>query len=232
MSIASFLLFLFALFPSEQAAKADKMPGQKPLMLIGDTFQFTPGAWGSYRIQDKAKNESYRMVISILDKEKKQKSGTSWMEVEVETKDNPTVVTRFLAEETPQGPGKLLKVIVQVQGYAPFNVPGKYFKGKNAEVGATVPAQIVRRLEKKSFPAAGRPVTGWEVEAEDQKGKRCRAVVSEEIAPIGIFEAETDEVKMSLIDWGAGAHTRITGTPRNFTIWILEQMANEMSKPK
>jgi hypothetical protein len=239
MSIAPFALFLSFLLSgpvsgpfllTAPAAKQEKIPGQKPLMIVGDAFQFTPGAWGAYEIRDSARNESYRMVIAIMEKEKKQKKGTTWMEIEVESKDNPTVVTRFLAEETPQGPGTLIEVVVQVQGYSPFKVPKKYFTGKNSQVGAPVSSQIVRRLEKKPFRIAGRTVLGWEVEAEDPKGNRTHAVVSEEVAPIGVIEAQTQEVKMSLLDWGTGARTRITGKPRGFTLWILEQMAKELGK--
>jgi hypothetical protein len=212
------------------ATAAEKIPGQRPMMIVGDTFQFIPGAWGRYNIVNKARNESYRMYISILPREKKQKPATSWMEVEIETRDNPKVVTRFLAEETHQGPGRLQKVIVQVQGYAPFNVPKKYFTGDNAQVAPVIPAQTLKRADKSLRTVAGRQVTAWEVEAEDAGGNRTRAIVSEEIPPIGIVEAESGDIQMTLEDWGTDAVSHITGTPRNFTVWILEQIANEMGK--
>ena len=223
------LLPLFVLI-AVHAGGAEKIPGQKPLLLIGDKFQFIPGSWAAYRIQDKTKNESYRMYIAVLDKNNKQKPPASWMEIGVESAGNPAVVTRMLAEETPQGPGKMLKVIVQVAGYAPFNVPKKYFQGKDAEVAPTVPAQIVKRLEKRTFTAGTRQVEGWEVEAEDAKGSRTRGVVSEEVLPIGVLEAETVDMKMSLEEWGMDARTRIQGKPRAFFLWILEQLVKDIGK--
>jgi len=225
-----YLLLPLLMLVTVHAGGAEKIPGQKPLLLIGDKFQFIPGSWAAYRIEDKVKSESYRMYIAVLDKDKKQKPPASWMEIVVESRGNPAVVTRLLAQETPQGPGKMLKVIVQVAGYSPFNVPKKYFQGKGAEVAPTVPAQIVKRLEKRTFMAGKRQVEGWEVEAEDAKGSRTRGVVSEEVLPIGVLEAETDDVKMSLEDWGMDARTRIQGTPRAFSLWILEQIAKEISK--
>jgi hypothetical protein len=224
------LLAPFFVLLALTASGAEKIPGQKPLLLIGDKFQFIPGSWATYRIQDKTKNESYRMYIAVLEKDKKNKPPASWMEIGVESTGNPAVVTRMLAEETPQGPGKMLKVVVQVAGYSPFNVPKKYFQGKNAEVAPTVPAQILKRLEKRTFKAGTRQVEGWEVEAEDARGSRTRGVVSEEVLPIGVLEAETDDVKMSLEDWGMDARTRIQGTPRAFSLWILEQIAKEIGK--
>jgi hypothetical protein len=224
------LLLLMCAFCAGTAGGAEKIPGQKPLIIIGDKFQFITGSWATYQILDKAKNETYRMHIAVLERDKKQRPLSSWMEIGVESKGNPAVVTRFLAEETAQGPGKMFKVIVQVAGYSPFNVPKKYFQGKNAEVAPTVPAQILKRLEKRAFKAGSRQVEGWEVEAEDAKGARTRGVVSEEVAPIGVLEAESNDVKMTLEDFGMDARTRITGTPLPFSLWILEQIAKEMGK--
>jgi hypothetical protein len=224
--VALFVLLLF----SQTSLGAEKIPGQKSIIVLGDSFQFIPGSWGSYRIMDKERNESYRMYFAILPREKKQKASASLMEVEVESRNNPNVITRFLADETPQGPGSLLNVVVQVQGYAPFTVPKKYFTGKNAQVAPIIPAQTVKRLEKKSRTISNRQVEVWEVEAEDAKGIRTRAVVSEQIAPIGLVEAENPQIQMTLEDWGSGAVTRITGKPRSFTLWILEQIADGIGK--
>jgi hypothetical protein len=170
------------------------------------------------------------MYIATLDREKKRRPPASWMEIGVESQANPAVVTRFLAEETKQGPGKLLKVIVQVSGYSPFNVPKKYFEGSDAQVSPTVSAQVVKSLEKRSVSAGKRRVEAWEVEAEDSRGSRTRAIVSDEVFPIGLVEAENGDIRMELLEWGKDASTRITGRPRAFALWILEQIANEMGK--
>jgi hypothetical protein len=225
------MLALLVLFASPQN-QAQKLPGQRPLLFVGDQFQFTAGSWASYQIQDKKKNELYRMVISVLERDKKKKPASSWMEIAVESKDNPSVVTRMLAEETPQGPGKIHQVIVQAEGYSPFNVPKKYFQGKNAEVNHPVPVQILQRLERRTVQVGKRSVTAWDVEAKDEREERTRAIVSEEVLPIAIVEAENSDVKMSLEDWGLDAKTRIKGKPRAFSIWIIEQIFNEMGKSK
>jgi len=60
------LLAPFFVLLALTASGAEKIPGQKPLLLIGDKFQFISGSWATYQIQDKAKNESCWMYISVL----------------------------------------------------------------------------------------------------------------------------------------------------------------------
>ena len=119
-------VFIFALsgLPA-LAAPREAMEGQKPMMVIGDVFQFVPGSWGVYRIHDRVKKEHYRMYIATLEKTKVNGKACSWMEVEVTPEKASPVASRFLVEETKDGPGELLEVVVQVKGFAPFIVPQK-----------------------------------------------------------------------------------------------------------
>ncbi len=129
----SFLMFMICSIAG--GALAADVQGQKPVMFVGDTFQFVPGAWASYYIYDKTKNEHYVMQMATLERGKQDGKQCSWMEIEVLPESGPAVVTRMLTEETKQGPGALLDVIVQVKGYSPFTVPKKYYEGENKEVG-------------------------------------------------------------------------------------------------
>jgi hypothetical protein len=58
------------------------------------------------------------------------------------------------------------------------------------------------------------------------------ATVSLQVLPITVVSAETDDMRMTLNDWGVGATTRIEGEPIGFTLWIMEQIANGLSKKK
>lgn len=211
-------------------AAAQQIPGQKPWIVVAERFQFTPGAWASYEVTDKVAREVYRLYVATLEREKKQRRPASWMEIGVESADNPAVVTRLLAEETVEGPGKLLKVIVQVAGYAPFTVPKKYFEGEHAQVSPARTVEIARTLERRTVAVGSREIDAWEVEARDTSGAALHAVVSERVLPIGVVEAESDAMRMVLLDWGTDARTKISGAPRPFTLWILEHIANEMGK--
>jgi hypothetical protein len=226
--VASVLSLLICLAsPGLQAAE---IQGQRPVMFLGDAFQFVPGAWSSYYIHDKAKNEHYRMLISTLEKEKGAKVPASWMEIEVTMEKNPPVVTRFLAEETPQGPGELLEVIVQMKGYAPFTVPKKYYDGADKEVGQFQTAHTVKRLAQRTFRYRERDVKVIDVEAADVKGKKISAIVSENVLPIGVVMAETEEIGMYLDNWGGGSKSRIEGTPMNFYLWLMMQLGEGLTK--
>jgi hypothetical protein len=230
------LFFLLAL-TGHAADKTPPIPGQKPLLVIGDSFRFVEGSWAKYRILDKTKNETYLMELSILGQEQKKvrKKLTTfrWMEVRVEMPKNPVVVTRFLADETPQGPGELQDVIVQVEGYSPFSVPKKFYKENkkgNPGVMQVKPVQGVKNVEKRIVEHKGERIEVIDVEAVDADGRPLRASVSEALPPIGLFSAETADIKMDLEDQGLNAKSRITGTPMNFYLWVISQVADGLSE--
>jgi hypothetical protein len=210
-----------SLWPAE-----NQVPGQKPLVIIADTFQFTAGSWARYHILDKKKNETYIMSIAILNREPVKGKPCSWLEVEVLMKGQPRVVTRILAEETKQGPGEIQSAIVQVQGYDPFSVPKKFLKPDKPEdqVAPIKTATVIKKLQRRPVGPPGRQVQAWDVEAVTQDGQDIRAVVSEEIPPIAVYDVESPDMRMTAEDWGLGAKTKIEGTPIPFWLWLLDQI--------
>jgi hypothetical protein len=224
----SLLVIILIALPG--AAPAADIQGQKPVMFIGDAFQFVPGAWTSYYVHDKQKNEHYRMWMATLEKRSQDNKPASWMEIEVVMEKNPPVVTRFLVEETPRGPGELMEVIVQMKGYSPFVVPKKYYEGTDKEVGQFQTAQTVKRVAQRVIRFAQRDLKVVEVEAVDPTGKRVAATVSESVLPIGVVMAETDDVGMYLDNWGMQAKSKIEGTPMNFYLWLMMQIGDGLTK--
>jgi hypothetical protein len=162
--------------------------------------------------------------MATLEKLKQDGKQCSWMEIEMLPESGPSVVTGLLVEETKQGPGELLEVIVQVKGYSPFTVPRKYYEGENKEVGEFHTTQIAKRIALRTFDLSGRSIAAWEVEAVDDKGNKTEALVSEQILPIGLVLAETSQTNMYLKDWGVNAKSRIDGTPMNFYLWLMMQI--------
>jgi len=210
----------------------DTIPRQASMLVIKDTFSFVPGTWAEYTIFDKEKNESYRMYIAALKRETVGGKSGIWLEIEAEMKDSPLIVTDIFAEETKDGPGKIFKAVIQVKGMSPFTVPQKYLEGEDRQVGSFETAQIVKRLEQKKIVHNGRTIDTLIVEAQDKEGRKTAATISLQIPPIAVFAAETDDVRMTINDWGAGAKTRIEGEPIGFTFWLLEQIANGLTKKK
>jgi len=121
-------------------------------------------------------------------------------------------------------------VIVQAEGYSPFKVPKKYFKGKNQEVGNFETAHVVKRLEKRTLSHKGKEIQAVIVEAEDSSGQKISATVSEELPPIAVFEVENQDIRMTVDDWGLGAKTKITGTAIPFWLWVTEQVGKGLSE--
>jgi hypothetical protein len=224
------ILMLMVLISCPTILSAEEIKGQKPMMLIGETFQFVQGSWGRYFIHDRQNNEYYQMSIAILEKERRDSKDCSWMEVEIISENNPPVVTKFLAEETKEGPGDLKEVIVQVKGYSPFIVPGSFYEGKDKEVGDFKTAHMAKRIEKNLINYKNKALNVWKVEAQDPKGKTIDALISEEVPPIGVVMVESPELGMYLDDWGINAKSKIEGTPLNFYIWLIHQTFEGMGE--
>jgi hypothetical protein len=198
--------------------------GQKPVMVIGEVFQFVPGSWATYSIHDRVKNERYRMYMSTLEKVKCGDKSCSWMEVEVSPENGGTIASRFLVEETKDGPGELFEVIIQMKGFLPFVVPKKLYEGKEKEIGDFQTSYVAKRVGKKTVSLDGKTIPVWEVEATDKKARKIKALVSEQIPPMGIVKAETEKTDIELEKWGTGAKTRIEGTPANLYLWLIKQL--------
>jgi hypothetical protein len=213
-------------------AQQEGIPGQKRLPFIQGGFKFVPGTWTSYSILDKAKNETYAMKIAALTRETINGKPYSWLEIEIEMKDAPGVVTSILAEETGQGPGRIEKAIVQVSGMSPFTVPRKYLDGPDQTVGEFKPARIVKKMESRKVVCGGKPLDILAVEAETDKGERVTAQISLQLLPIAVYEAETSDIKMTALDFGNGAKTKIDGLPLPFALWLIETVANGLNKKK
>jgi len=224
------LAILLALSSLASPALPADIEGQKPVMFVGDAFQFVPGAWSRYTVRDTAKGEQYRLWIATLAKGKASGGPSSWMEIEVVMADTPTVVTRFLVRETPQGPGELLDVIVQMKGYTPFVVPKKYYRGQDKQVGNFQAAHVLRRVGERTLTLCGRDIPVVDVEAQDAAGKPVTATVSEAVLPIGVVAAEANGMTMTLEDWGADGKSRLDGSPMNFYLWLLMQVGQGVFK--
>jgi len=230
-----FLACLFAvtvlLFLPGPGRTAEKIQGQKQMMIVDDAFQFVPGSWGDYTIRDKKKKESYHFVFSVLKNERVAGKDCAWMEIKIDMKGKPSVLTRVLMEKTAKGPGEALKAIVQIAGFDPFTVPEKYLKeGKEKQVAPTRKYNVVKRLRQRKILFNGRTVTLWEVEAESADQHRVTAWVSNDIPPLGVFKVDIPEFGMYLNDWGTGAKSEIKGTPMNFYLWIAQQIGSAISK--
>jgi len=226
------LILCLLAVPGTVKPDENQVPGQKPLVVISDAFQFVAGSWARYHILDKKKNEMYIMSIAILNREPVKGKPCSWLEVEVLMKGQPRVVTRILAEETKQGPGEIESAIVQVQGFDPFTVPQKFLKPDKADdqVAQFKPAKVIKKLARQTVGPKGRQVQAWQVEAVTQDGQDIRAVVSEAILPIAVYDVESTDIRMTAEDWGLGAKTKIEGTPIPFWLWLLDQIGKGMDK--
>lgn len=207
---------------------AQDIKGQKPVLLVDGAFQFTPRSWGSYIIHDKETDEYYLFTMAVLeDATKKGQTGT-WLEIDIDT-FKERVVTRVLVEKGRSGPGEIMAGIVWVEGLKPFSVPEKYLAGEDQEVGQFKTTQIGRKVESRTFTHDGQPLQGFLAEGVDEKGGVTRALVSTDVAPMGLIWADAPGMEMFLDDWGSGAETRIKEKPIGMFAWIMDMVARGLS---
>ncbi len=222
-----FLLLVVLLAPLPVFAQ-QQIAGQKPVMMINDTFQFIPGSWATYAVHDKKEDTYYTMTMSILESVRKNGKDCAWMEVEIET-DKELVVTRILTEKTKNGPGAVLEVIVYIHGFTPFTIPQKWIKGDEQQVAEFKIGKVQQRVNQRTITFGGRRLDVTEVDAIDESGTAIAATASVDITPIGVLYAETTDVGMYLEDWGMGAKTRIVGKPQSFYVWMVSQVGSALA---
>ncbi|MCJ7681742.1 MAG: hypothetical protein MUP70_13510, partial [Candidatus Aminicenantes bacterium] len=232
--IGCFVLSATGAAASYETSPVQDIPGQRPMVIIADTFQFIPGTWADYTIFDKEKNETFRFYFAVLEKQMVKGTPCWWIEIEVEAVDTPVVVTRILAEETKNGPGELKKAIIQVAGFSPFSVPSSFLRGEDAEVGQIQQAHIIRRFEERTITHKGKTVNAYIAEVEDDEGRKMSATVRLELPPIALYSCEDETIRMTINDWGSEAGSKVEGLPIPFFLWIVEQVAagTDDSNPK
>jgi hypothetical protein len=227
----SFILAFFLLLSGfSDLAGQENIPGQRPMLLLDNAFQFISGSWADYTYFDKQKNESTRLYFSILDRETVKNAPYIWMEIEAAVKDAPVVVTRVLIEEKKAGPFRIDQAIVQVQGYSPFSVPQKYLEGQDQQVGQFQTAHIVSQLAQQVIEHNGKKINAITAEAATDKGDKMSITYSLELPPIAVYQAENKDFRLSINDWGMDARSKINGPPESFLLWIMEQVNNAISK--
>jgi len=186
-------------------------PKARPIPCVEGNFQFVPGTWAIYDIHQLAENKKSRMYFALDQRVKKGTTPAMWIEVEVTQSGEPAVVTRFLAEETADGVGKLLDAIVQVQGYEPFRVPRGYLNENKDESpklqkialpsgkASSSTTSAVAAPPKKPLVVKGRTLHVYEVDGKDDQDRPLRAVVTEEVPPLALVSATTHDVKITVI---------------------------------
>ncbi len=222
--IAAAMLAALLIVPAPSGAQgSQQIKGQKPILILDGTFRFTPGAWATYVIHDKGSGEYHTFTMSVLNDETRKNRQGTWLEIDIDT-GRERVVTRVLAEQTPAGPGEIMDAVVWIEGMKPFSVPEKYLKGDGKEVGQFQVAQVPKVVEPRAFTHDGQPLRGFFAESADDKGGVTRALVSTEVAPIGLVWADAPAMEMYLYDWGGGARTRITDRPIGMRMWIMDMV--------
>ena len=213
-------------FPLAEAATAEPPEsGHQSLVVVDGYFQYQAGAWAKYQIHDLKKNERSTIVFSTLERTEKEGGPAIWMEIAVTPEQQDPVITRVLLEETPQGPGQPLEIIVQPHGMTPFIIPKSFLEKAQAEPQSAIAIKPHESTAKPiTIKTSKRQLSAIQVEATDEQGGPVKAVLSNEVPPLGLVRAETSDLTMKLKSFGKNAQTKIEGEPINFYLWLTLQV--------
>lgn len=234
--LAVLMICIFAA-PAWSAGSED-VQGQVPLVVVKGSYNFVPGAWAEYWVKDKKLDKEYRLRFCSLEKTVYEDQKAAWIEVKVspvgksKAKGDPKVITKILTVDTPDGPGKVLEVIVQPQGFDPFIVPESFFadQGGDAADFQTIDPEAQAREITVRFKKKQIKMKAIEVKGKDKAGREVKAWVSEKVPPLGLIKAQTADMEMTIQNWGLHGSSQIKGEPMNFYIWIAAQVGKALSE--
>ncbi|MCB2189535.1 MAG: hypothetical protein KQJ78_24210 [Deltaproteobacteria bacterium] len=227
------VLVLWMAAAPASAANDSPVQGQTPMLVVKGSYNFVPGAWADYWVKNLKKGENYDMRICTLERAKYEGQNAVWMEIKVDMKGQPGVITKVLCLETPDGPGQAKEVIVQPQGYDPFTVPASFLAEQGGEAGEvqTFDPKASAKEVTVRFKKRGTKMKAIKVNGVDDQGRVVEALVSQEIPPLGLIKATTSEIEMTIQDWGLGGKSQIRGEPMNFYVWIAAQVGKALTSP-
>lgn len=202
------------------------LPGESPgarVIFEPSSFAFTEGAWAEYSVKNLAEETSQTFKISIHEQGKSRGKTARWIEVKMSPEGEPGAAVRFLSEETPSGPGEILRLIVQPEGSEPFNVPRMMLRGGGEQSPDFEAFDMPEAAGPENIKWRGKDIEVFRAEWVATDGTRSSAAISPAAAPLGIVFYKDSEAEMLLEDWGAGAETAIKGRPVSFFSWIMRR---------
>ena len=156
-------------------------------------------------------------------------SGCIWIELKVQAEEQPLVITKILAENTPKGPGDVKKAAVWIEGYDPFWIPDKLMERQDKKISNFQGITDKEVIESRIGRLLGKIVTVKKVIARmPNHGERLTAYVSKDIPPLGIVMLKGPHVDMYLRAWGMQRGSWMTKEPVSFYWWIMKQVGRAL----
>jgi len=205
-------------------ALANQAESQLKIPIPSGHFNYINGSWSSYVIFDKTNFTYSYMDIAIRNNEScAYIQGCVWMELKVRLMGKPEVVTRLLVERDKDGPGRILKVAVWVEGYQPFWVPESFIEKGNNKVTKFTSIELAMPQDTRIGRFRGKLATLTKFVLRNKEDS-ITAYLAKEVAPIGIVALESPSMDMYLLDWGMKKESWMPEEPVSFYWWILNEI--------
>jgi hypothetical protein len=223
MFAVSSAVIIAAFFLSLAGPLCANNSGENPAIPVPEGgFEFLQGAWSSYRMKSLSDGREFEFKVSVLEPGSYRRREGRWLEIKISSEQQPAVLTRILAEETGSGPGEILQAVVQVEGMDAFTVPAAFLRGKEEPRFKTFDASL--ETEEDSITWEGKELDVIRTEGEDEDGNPFKIILSPDAPPLSVVYFESADIIMSLLDWGPGAETEISGRVRGFFSWLISRI--------
>ena len=181
-------------------------------------FKPVVGGWSEYEIKQKAESP-LKMRVAVVGKE----GNAYWYETVMETKREGKVITKMLVSGDPADSKNVKRMIVKVGNEPAMEMPvmmSQTSKGKES----------VGKIVDKGLETIKVPAGTFKTQHTQYQGKDIivNSWIYKDVSPYGMIKSQSKDFEMVLINYGTGAKTLITETPKKFEMPAMPQMPSKM----
>src|SRR4030043_1665025 len=187
------------------------------LEFYGD-FKPVVGGWSEYETKQKGESP-LKMRVAVVGKE----GNAYWYETVMETKREGKVITKMLVSGDPADSKNVKRMIVKVGNEPAMEMPvmmSQTSKGKES----------VGKIVDKGLETIKVPAGTFKTQHTQYQGKDIivNSWIYKDVSPYGMIKSQSKDFEMVLINYGTGAKTLSTETPKKFEMPTSPQQPHKI----
>jgi hypothetical protein len=198
--VSAFSILFFVHFAHAQFGK-----GAMPKFY--SDFKPVVGGWSEYQMTSKSESP-VKMKMAIVGKE----GDAYWYETVVEDKKAGKTVTKMLVSGNPDDQNSVKRIIVKTGNESAMEMPIQMWKqGSKPQESKGKP--IDKGKETIKVPAGTFATQHFQYQ---ESGSLVDTWIYKDVSPYGLIKSQSKDFEMVLTEYGTGAKSLITETPRKF----------------
>jgi hypothetical protein len=213
-SVPVILILIFLCF-NVAYAQAGKSGGLK---FYAD-FKPLVGGWSEYELKQKGESP-VKMRIAVVGKE----GDAYWYETVMDTKREGKMITKMLVSGDPDDRKNVKRMIVKMGNEPAMEMPVMM------QQASTAKKELEGKIVDKGSETIKVPAGTFKTQHTQYQGKDVvvDSWVYKDVSPYGMIKSQSKDFEMVLVNYGTGAKTLITETPKKFEMPAMPQMPSRM----